>query len=283
MKEKISRSILLVVLSLVILGSICVIFLSTKIGHSLVVRNNAIRVSRNLTRSDVIRNQKKDTSFNAADTSSINFKQLINAGKYPATPIGRMSIPSVNIHNPILNGYGTKNQNLSYGVCTVLPDRYLGKENNYVLAGHYMGNYGPAILDNLHLVKLGTKIYLTDLSKIYVYRVIRKTDGVSPYDVSVEDNQNDQRLITLITCSDFNIKKYGFGQHRTVVQGQLVKVESATSQQLIKDELSSEIIRHNGDNHGKLMQNISLAEIEATVAILWLVTITSLLVKVWIN
>ena len=68
-----------------------------------------------------------------------------------------------------------------------------------------------------------------------------------------------------------------------MVQGQLVKVDSATSQQLIKDELSSEIIRHNGDNHGKLMQNISLAEIEATVAILWLVTITSLLVKVWIN
>ena len=283
MKEKIYRSLRIILFSLVIVACISVMFLSTRFGHSLVVRNKATRVSRSLTRQEAIKNQQKKTSYNAADTSSISFRQLITASKYPATPIGRMSVPSVNIHNPVLNGYGTKGQNLSYGVCTVLPDRYLGKANNYVLAGHYMGNYGPAILDNLHLVKLGEPIYVTDLHKIYEYRVVNKNPAVLPQDVSVEDNQGNQSLITLITCSDFNVKKYGFGQHRTIVQGKLVKVQPATQDLLIKDELSSEIVRHNAQIKGKLWQRISLEGIEATVAIIWVIVVISLITKVWIK
>jgi len=63
----------------------------------------------------------------------------------------------------------TKTKTLEYGVVTCLPDRTMGGKNNYVLAGHYMGSYGPAVLDNLHLAKIGDLIYVTDLHHIYAY------------------------------------------------------------------------------------------------------------------
>jgi len=46
-------------------------------------------------------------------------------------------------------------------------------------------------------------------------------------------------MITLITCSDFNTSKYGYGQHRTVVQGDLIAKNKATTHNLIATELTA--------------------------------------------
>lgn len=157
---------------------------------------------------------------------------------YPAYAIGRMSIPAADIHNPVFQGYGDHNQNLSYGVVTVVQGRTLGGVNNMVYAGHYMGGYGPAVLDNLHLTKAGDSIYVTDMHKIYEYTEKTMSYNITPKQIEVENNIPGKRSITLITCSDFNVSKYGYGQHRTVAMGELSHVYPATKKNLVKYELT---------------------------------------------
>lgn len=258
-------------------------FVNTKVGRSYIVRNNAIRASQQLTAKKAKQNQQADTSFDPTKTHSIGVKQVLQAGNYSAKPIGRMSIPAVNTYNPLFKGFGTQGQNLSYGVCTVLPERALGKDNNYVLAGHYMGGYGPAVLDNIHEAHSGDHIYVTDMEHIYDYRVNKKYLALEPTQVSVEDNTPHTKLITLITCSDFNQAKYGFGKHRTVVQGVYQRTMPATQANLVKYGVSSEIIPTKQKQHyqNHRLSNLTLPQITASFAIIWVLVTAALVIKAW--
>lgn len=283
MQGKIIRTIWITACMLLFAIAAGFLFINTQIGRSYIVRNNATRVSKALTAAEAQKNQKTSTSYDASKTRSVSAEQLLRASKYEAYPIGRMSIPVVNTHNPVFNGFGTQNQNLSFGVCTVIPDRKLGGDNNYVLAGHYMGNYGPAVLDNIHLLHNGDHIYVTDLQKIYDYKVTKLYLALKPTQVSVENNVGKQRMITLITCSDFNQAKYGFGKHRTVVQGRLQRTYPATENNLIRYELSSEIVKKTTQRRTSTtkLNNITFSEICAAFAIVWVLIWAWLLIRVW--
>lgn len=237
LKSKIWETIRILFLGALFYLGVTLIFFGSGFGSSYLFEQNSEKAASGLTAKKADENKKRKTTYDASKTKSISATRILRSKQIKAYAIGRISIPAVNIHNPLFAGYGDRNQNLEYGVVTCVPDRIMGGVNNYVLAGHYMGSYGPAVLDNLHLAKIGDMIYVTDLHHIYAYEIKSISFAVKPTQVEVENNVNDQSMITLITCSDFNTSKYGYGQHRTVVQGNLVSKIKATKSNLESTEL----------------------------------------------
>lgn len=300
---KLYRTIKTLVFGIMLYVGITLMFLGSGIGQSYIVRENAQQASKRLTIKSADKSRREVTSYDASKTKSINITELWRAKKYPANPIGRMSIPVVNIHNPLFQGFGSHNQNLSYGVVTAVNGRTLGAKNNYVLAGHYMGNYGPAILDNLHYMKTDDIIYVTDMHRIYAYQAKVISFTVNPNQIEVENNQPGNGLITLITCSDFNIPKYGYGKHRTVVQGQLIGSVPATKNNMVRCELTDrdnqankiranqaktidpatkKVVLVRKPARTKLYQNISFKHIAAFYTGAFLLIMIAFLIKIWL-
>lgn len=238
LKNKVWATIRVLFFSALFYLGITLIFFGSGFGSSYLFEQNAEKAATGLTAKKADENKKRKTSYDASKTKSISTARILRSKQIKAYAIGRISIPSVNIHNPLFAGYGDRNQNLEYGVVTCVPGRVMGGANNYVLAGHYMGSYGPAVLDNLHLAKTGDMVYITDLQHIFAYEIKTISFAVEPTQVEVENNVNDQSMVTLITCSDFNTSKYGYGQHRTVVQGNLVSKIKATKGNLESTELT---------------------------------------------
>lgn len=253
LKAKIWATVRILLLGALFYLGIGLIFFGSGFGNSYIVQQNAEKAGSNLTAKKVDRNKKRKTNYDASKTSSISAANALRAKKAKAYAIGRIAIPAVNIHNPLFAGYGEQNQNLAYGVVTCLPERVMGGTNNYVLAGHYMGSHGPAVLDNLHLVHQDDLIYVTDMHYIYAYKIKSISFAVKPSQVEVENNVQDRSMITLITCSDFNTSKYGYGQHRTVVQGDLINKIKATKHNLAATELSDKYstASHSSKNGSK--------------------------------
>lgn len=303
-KSKVLRTLKwLFIFGMLYLGC-ALLFVGSGIGHSYMVRQNAQYASKTLTVKKADANKKKKTSYDASKTKSISATEIWRSRQYPVNPIGRMSIPVVDIHNPLFEGYGSHNQNLSSGVVTVVPGRQLGAQNtNVVYAGHYMGNYGPAILDNLHYVKNGDTIYVTDMHKIYAYSVYYKSYAVKPKQIEVENNIKGQSIITLITCSDFNVSKYGYGQHRTVVQGKLIGSVPASKSNLEQTELTDKdnqasvtpakkekptvnpvtkkVVYVRKEAKPKVYQNVSFNQIACVFTVVWAILLFIILGHVW--
>ena len=89
-------------------------------------------------------------------------------------------------------------------------------QGNYALAGHNMSNLGPKILFSplYYRAKVGQKIYLTNMAKVYVYRITAK-QFVSKYRVDLVQNTSE-KIITLITCD-------ATGKNRLMVRGKYLK------------------------------------------------------------
>lgn len=290
-------------ITLLFLG-IWLCFSGSGIGHSYMISENARVASKMVTVKTADKNRKKKTSYNASLTKSIDSKEIWRAKQYPVNPVGRMSVPVVNIHNPLFEGYGDHNQNLSFGVVSSVAGRKLGApDTNVCYAGHYMGNYGPAILDNLHYVKPGDVIYITDMHRIYAYKANSIAFDIKPNQVEIENNQKGKSLVTFITCSDFDINKYGYGKHRTVVQGELIGSVPATKTNLVKTELTDKDNQPSMANAKKkkrvynpvtkkvvyirkavapkITQNITLGQIEAVMVILYFLILISRFAYIW--
>lgn len=240
---RIRDSILLLIFMLIFYAGVLLMIYGSGTGHSYIVRQNADTAYKTVTVKSADRNKKVKTSYDATKTVSVSASSLWEARQYPAYAIGRMSIPSVNIHNPLFAGYGDHNQNMAYGVVTAVNGRTMGGANNYVLAGHYMGGAGAAILDNLHLAGKGDLVYVTDMHRIYVYQIKSMSYSVKPNQVEVENNSGSRAMITLITCSDFDISRYGYGQHRTVAQGDLIGSMKASKGNLADAELTDKTVK----------------------------------------
>lgn len=239
LKSKIWDTVKILFLGALFYLGVTLIFFGSGFGSSYLLEQNAENAATGLTAKKADENKKRKTTYDASKTKSISAARILRSKQIKAYAIGRISIPAVNIHNPLFAGYGDRNQNLEYGVVTCVPGRVMGGANNYVLAGHYMGSHGPAVLDNLHLAKIGDMVYVTDLHHIYAYEIKSISFAVKPTQVEVENNINDQSMVTLITCSDFNTSKYGYGQHRTVVQGNLVSKIKASEANLESTELTA--------------------------------------------
>ena len=100
-------------------------------------------------------------------------------------------------------------------------DQVMGK-GNYPLAGHYMTAKG-VLFSPLENAQVGQKVYITNLKKIYVYKIYMKKK-VDPTAVWLVNNTK-QNIVTLITCADG-------GVNRWAVRGNLIKTEKATDKNL---------------------------------------------------
>ena len=168
-KESKSRryliNILLVTMS--IIGIILI--LNDQIKDYFIKRNSKKYSVENLEINDIKKNKEMPASFDFDNVKEIDSKSVfIEQYKNKELPtIGGIAIPSVGINLPIFKGLS--NEALIYGAGTMSKDQVMGK-GNYSLASHHTKN--PELLFTpLEKVKIGEKIYLTDLENIYVYDI----------------------------------------------------------------------------------------------------------------
>lgn len=80
-----------------------------------------------------------------------------------------------------------------------------------------MANLGSKVLFSplYYKGKVGQMVYITNLKKVYVYKITQK-QIISKYATQVVANTPNQRILTLITCDET-------GAQRLMVRGQYVK------------------------------------------------------------
>ena len=180
---------------------------------------NQGEILSNITKESIEENQYKVANSDLFDYDAI---ENINAGMMPPkvnideinNAVGVISIPSVNLEEPIL--YGTTNENLWLGATTMKPDQEMGK-GNYTLAGHNH-HTKPLLFQPIRDVNDGDEIYVTDKDKVYTYKVTGK-EVVMPERVDVLDEVPGKEMITLVSCFSKD------GSDRIIVTGELFEVQ----------------------------------------------------------
>ncbi|WP_447410407.1 class A sortase [Clostridium perfringens] len=192
-----------------------ILILNDQIKDYFIKRNSRKYSVENLEINDIKKNKEMSASFDFDNVKEIDsksvFREQYKNKELPA--IGGIAIPSVGINLPIFKGLS--NEALIYGAGTMSKDQVMGK-GNYSLASHHTKN--PELLFTpLEKVKVGEKIYLTDLENIYVYD-ITSNQKVSPDSVYVLDEIPGKNIVTLVTCGESE------GITRIVVQGDLISI-----------------------------------------------------------
>ena len=169
--------------------------------RDIMVRQNQTTALKKLNKETVKKNQKKKGMFDFSKVEEIDFGQVTKSRvNNTADAIGAIAVPSVNMYLPIMKGLS--DDAMSTGGGTMRPDQVMGK-GNYPLAGE--------------------RVYLTNLDKIYVYRIYMKKI-VDPTAVWLVDNTKEN-IVTLITCADG-------GVNRWAIRGKLIAEEPATDKNL---------------------------------------------------
>lgn len=181
----------------------------------------------NMSKDMIAANNSKDVTFDFEDVNNLNAYDVIKNGANPKDlpTIGAIAIPDVKMNLPIYKGVSDAGMYLGAG--TLRPDMVMG-ENNYAIASHHTLKKGY-LFEPLLRVEMGDLIYLTDLDKVYVYKVDYK-EVVDPSRVDLIEPTSDP-IITLVTCEtgENNFQ-------RIIIQGDLVKtvpIEKA-SKEMIK-------------------------------------------------
>lgn len=138
-------------------------------------------------------------------------------------PVGRVSIPSVNLNMTIFKGLGQENGDaMLRGAATNKIGQEMGKRN-YVISSHASSN--PNVLFSpLYRVDVGEKVYLTDDNTVYEYTITETNHSLDPERVDILDDIEGKRTITLYTCTQD-------GTQRVAVFGELTDTFSADSEQ----------------------------------------------------
>lgn len=163
----------------------------------------------------------KKANYDWKKVKPLTAEQVINArlqaGKINF--IGMVSVPAIGLSVPI--SHGTDDINLSLGAGTLYENERMG-QGNYALASHFIqGESGKRLLFSplYYQGKVGQKIYLTDMDKVYTYRATTYRT-IKPTDVQWADPVAGKKLITLITCD------YTAERGRVIMQGTLEKQQS---------------------------------------------------------
>lgn len=140
----------------------------------------------------------KKADYNLKNVEALDAKTALDAALNGAAdaPIGKIAIPKLKIKLAVYEGVA--NVNLARGVGTMKPNQVMGQKN-YALAGHHMSDPN-ALFSPLVDAKLGQKIYLTNGKTLYTYQIQQKVD-VNATEVQWIDDQADEKLLTLVTCS----------------------------------------------------------------------------------
>lgn len=199
--------------------------LNNKKIQGMIINHSQNKIENNLSLKQISKAKQEPANYQPQNTTDADTKTVIdNAIKAKhIQPLGKMSIPAINMKNLILNGYGNDGAYMALGACT-MKDETMG-QGNYALAGHYMAS--NTIFHSLSKTPINAKVYITNLKKIYEYQVT-SNQTINKLDTSVLDD-TPQPTITLITCVGLNITPY-----RTCVKGKLISVKPATQANLKK-------------------------------------------------
>lgn len=172
----------------------------------------------NVTKEEIEENEKKEVPFDFDAVEPLNLNAVAQSqlkGTSKKLPvIASVAVPRVGICLPVFKGL--ENDGLYYGAGTLSPDQEMG-EGNYGIASH-RSDRADLLFTPLEEVRLGDRIYLTDLTNVYTYVAIWK-EKVDPSAVDVLDVDPKRQLITLLTCGDI------YATTRLVVQGELERIE----------------------------------------------------------
>lgn len=197
---------------------LCLVIVGITLLCTPLIKNHLVNSYQpKITKQTIATNQKKPAKY---DYASVKRLSLANIAKARAQAgniqiIGEIAIPSNHIYLPIAKGINNITLALTAG--TFRPDMKMG-QGNYALAGHNMVNHSKILFSPLYdYAKPGQKIYITDLSHVYTYKMYQR-QIIDPHDVSVVNNTK-KPIITLVTCDET-------GSHRLMVRGKLVKKQS---------------------------------------------------------
>lgn len=212
---------ILLYLAAVILLAIGLILIFNEPIQNMIVSHNTETVRTAITRDQIQKNMEtKNDDYDFSKVKSLDINQVGQSLTHNQTQvIGLMAIPSVNMNLPVSKGLS--DAALSSGGGTMREDQQMGV-GNYPIAGHYMTDKG-LLFSPLESVKLGELVYLTDLDKVYTYKIYQK-EVVDPYAVWLVDN-TDNAIVTLITCADG-------GVNRWAIRGELIETKDATQSEL---------------------------------------------------
>lgn len=170
-----------------------------------------------ITKTTLAKNQQKKVDqkeYDFSQTKDLNLQAVAKAraNKQAVNVIGQIAIPAINLNIPIATG--VSNATLAVAAGTMRPDQKLG-QGNYPLAGHNMANGSKILFSPLYYhAKVGQMIYLTDMKKIYYYKIYqRKFILATRVDVV---NNTSKKIVTLITCD-------ATGKNRLMIRGNYVK------------------------------------------------------------
>lgn len=213
-KKRIKSLLINVVLLLLFLVGIVLIF-NQPIRNYLLSKSKTEYKVGTLTREKIEENLNQSGTFDFDQVQPVDLEAVLRAqlSEKVLPVIGGVAVPSVEIQLPIFKGLS--NDALLFGAGTFDPNQKMG-EGNYSLASHRIEET-TILFTRLDEVELGDTVYLTDLDKIYTYKVT-VSKRIEPTQVEVLDVIEDKKMVTLITCGE------RAGVTRWLVQGELTEI-----------------------------------------------------------
>lgn len=136
---------------------------------------------------------------NVSATEVNQVRTDIESGEADLDVLGAVAIPDANLNTAIIKGMS--DVAMVSGAGTMFPDQVMG-QGNYTLASHHIGYGTDILLNNISdSVTVGDKIYLTDLTNVYVYETFF-VEAVNPDQVQyISQEVTGNPIITLMTCT----------------------------------------------------------------------------------
>lgn len=136
---------------------------------------------------------------NVSATEVNQVRTDIESGEVDLDVLGAVAIPDANLNTAVIKGMS--DVAMVSGAGTMFSDQVMG-QGNYTLASHHIGYGTDILLNNISdSVTVGDKIYLTDLTNVYVYETFF-VEAVNPDQVQyISQEVTGNPIITLMTCT----------------------------------------------------------------------------------
>ena len=136
------------------------------------------------------------------NVSAVEINQVrsdIESGNADLDILGAVAIPNANLNTAVIKGMS--DAAMVSGAGTMFPGQVMG-QGNYTLASHHIGYGTDILLNNISdSVTVGDKIYLTDLTNVYVYETFF-VEAVNPDQVQyISQEMTGDPIVTLMTCT----------------------------------------------------------------------------------
>lgn len=193
-------------------------------------------------------------SFDAVKPPSI--EDIVSTEELDQPSIGKLSIPSVDIVEPVFAGLDQTA--MAVGVGSMYPEREV-LESNIVILGHNL-EMPERIFANLDKVRQGDMVELKYLGEYYSYR-IRNKETVKEDRLEVLSKEPKKQL-TLITCDTAT----SVTDNRVVVTAELMEERKVSSEIFLSQASRKESLK--SDKLKKLRRNLlSVLKVNIAIAI----------------